>query len=70
MILSESRGIVILRKSNTHTLCSWKGRASYYDVVVGNDVNRDAAWYYPDPEPEALNIKNRIAFWRGVDVTE
>ncbi|WP_305908922.1 DUF427 domain-containing protein [Methylomarinum sp. Ch1-1] len=59
-----------LRASNSHTVCPWKGEASYYDVVVGNDVNRDAAWYYPEPKAKALNIKNRIAFWRGVEVTE
>jgi len=58
-----------LRASSTHTLCSWKGKASYYDIVVGETVNPDAAWYYPDPEQKAMSIKNRIAFWRGVEVT-
>ncbi|MFN8602653.1 MAG: DUF427 domain-containing protein [Candidatus Binatia bacterium] len=57
-----------LRDSSTTTVCSWKGTAHYYDVVVGDDVNRDAAWYYPDPKPAAANIKDHVAFWRGVKV--
>jgi uncharacterized protein (DUF427 family) len=56
------------RPSSTHTVCGWKGRASYYDVVVGDAVNADAAWYYPDPLPAAANIKGYVAFWRGVAV--
>ncbi len=55
--------------SETHTTCSWKGVASYYDVVVDGAVNRDAAWYYPNPRPAAENISNYVAFWRGVKVT-
>lgn len=55
--------------SKTHTTCGWKGQASYYDVVVGSKVNRDAAWYYPDPKPAAEEIRGRVAFWRGVTVT-
>ncbi|HEY6186953.1 MAG TPA: DUF427 domain-containing protein [Pyrinomonadaceae bacterium] len=58
------------RESSTHTHCPWKGEASYYDVVVGDKVNRDAAWYYPKPKSAAQQIANRIAFWRGVTVTE
>lgn len=57
-----------LRPSNSHTTCHWKGVASYYDVVVDGQVNRDAAWYYEDPSPAARNIKGRIAFWHGVKV--
>ena len=57
-----------LRPSSTHTTCSWKGVASYYDVVVNGEVNRDAAWYYPDPKPAAANVKDHVAFWRGVVV--
>lgn len=60
----------LLRESSTHTVCSWKGMASYYDVVVGDAVNRDAAWYYPEPKARALGIKGHIAFWRGVEVIE
>lgn len=59
-----------LRPSSTRTTCAWKGEASYYDVVVGDAVNPDAAWYYPDPLPAAAQIAGRIAFWRGVDVVE
>ena len=55
-----------LRASETHTVCSWKGTASYYDVVVDGEVNKDAAWYYPQPKPEAANIAGYVAFWRGV----
>jgi uncharacterized protein (DUF427 family) len=57
-----------LRSSETHTVCSWKGTASYYDVVVDGQVNKDAAWYYPETKPEADNIKGYIAFWKGVQV--
>jgi len=55
--------------SDTHTTCGWKGVASYYHVEVDGKRNRDAAWYYPDPTPAAAEIKDRIAFWRGVRVT-
>lgn len=57
-----------LRESATHTVCPWKGTASYYDVVVNGQVNRDAAWYYPDPKSAASNIAGYVAFWRGVKV--
>ena len=56
------------RESETHTVCGWKGTASYYDVVVGEEVNADAAWYYPEPKAAAKEIKDRVAFWRGVRV--
>jgi uncharacterized protein (DUF427 family) len=56
------------RPSETHTTCSWKGVASYYDVVVGSQVNRDAAWTYPEPKDAAKQIAGRVAFWRGVRV--
>lgn len=57
-----------LRESSRHTTCPWKGQASYYDVVVDGRVNRDAAWYYPTPKPAAAQIKDYVAFWRGVRV--
>jgi uncharacterized protein (DUF427 family) len=57
-----------LRESATHTSCNWKGVASYYDVVVDGEVNRDAAWYYPDPKDAAREIAGWVAFWRGVRV--
>jgi uncharacterized protein (DUF427 family) len=56
------------QKSATHTTCGWKGEASYYDVVVNGVVNQDAAWFYPDPKSAAANIKNYVAFWKGVEV--
>ena len=57
-----------LQPSDTHTVCGWKGTASYYHVAVGGEVNRDAAWYYPEPKDAASNIKDRVAFWKGVAV--
>ncbi len=54
--------------SPDHTVCPWKGVASYFDVVVDGHVNRGAAWYYPGPSPAAADIKHRVAFWRGVRV--
>ena len=58
------------QESSTHTTCPWKGQASYYDVVVNGQVNKDAAWYYPEPKEAAAEIKNHVAFWRGVKVVE
>jgi uncharacterized protein (DUF427 family) len=57
-----------LQPSDTHTTCHWKGEASYYDVVADGKVNKDAAWYYPDPSQAAERIRDRVAFWRGVKV--
>ena len=57
------------RPSETHTTCPWKGEASYYDVVVGDQVNKDAAWYYPEASDAAQQIKDHVAFWKGVEVT-
>jgi uncharacterized protein (DUF427 family) len=57
-----------LQPSDTHTTCGWKGIASYYDVVAGGKTNKDAAWYYPEPKPEAKNIAGYVAFWKGVKV--
>ncbi|MCO6451731.1 MAG: DUF427 domain-containing protein [Caldilineales bacterium] len=56
------------KSSETHTVCPWKGLASYYDVEVNGQVNKDAAWYYPAPKQAATNIKDHVAFWRGVKV--
>ena len=56
------------RPSDTHTMCPWKGVASYYDVIVGGEVNKDAAWYYPEVIDAAEQIKGRVAFWTGVKV--
>lgn len=54
--------------SSTHTSCPWKGVASYYDIQVDGQVNKDAAWYYPTAKEKAKNIEGYIAFWRGVKV--
>ncbi len=59
-----------LQRSSTTTDCPWKGIASYYTVVVAGKENRDAAWYYPDPKEAAAEIKEHVAFWRGVNVEE
>ena len=57
------------RPSGSHTTCHWKGEASYYDVVVNSETNKDAAWYYADPSDAAKEIKDHVAFWKGVQVT-
>jgi len=54
--------------SDTHTVCPWKGLASYYTVTVDGEANADAAWYYPEPKPEAEHVRDRVAFWKGVKV--
>ena len=54
--------------SDTHTVCPWKGTASYYTVVVDGKENKDAAWYYPEPKDAAKQIKDHVAFWKGVTV--
>lgn len=59
-----------LRANATHTTCPWKGRASYYDVVVNEKINPNAAWYYSSPSPAAREIKDHVAFWKGVVVEE
>lgn len=58
----------LLRPSDTTSVCPWKGTAHYYSLAVGDAENRDAAWYYPDPKPDAESIRGRIAFWKGVKV--
>ncbi len=58
------------KPSDTHTVCGWKGTASYYHIAVGGRENPDAAWYYPHPLPAAANIAGRVAFWKGVAVEE
>ncbi|SRR5579885_270204 len=57
-----------LRESHNRTKCAWKGTAHYYDVVVNDAVNPDAAWYYPEPMAAARHIKDYIAFWHGVTI--
>jgi len=67
---AESIDKQYFQPTQTHSVCGWKGTASYYDVVVNGDTNKDAAWYYPDCKPDAKNIEGRVAFWKGVKVTE
>ena len=55
-------------ESDTHTVCGWKGTASYYTIVVNGQENQDAAWYYPAPLPAARNIAGFVAFWKGVQI--
>jgi uncharacterized protein (DUF427 family) len=58
----------LLKVSDTHTVCPWKGTASYYDVVVDGITNKDAAWYYPETKDAAKHVKGYVAFWKGVSV--
>jgi uncharacterized protein (DUF427 family) len=58
----------LLKPSDTTTVCPWKGVAHYFHVVANGDENLDAAWYYPEPKPAAAEIRDRVAFWRGVEV--
>ncbi|WP_370246806.1 DUF427 domain-containing protein [Nocardioides sp.] len=60
----------VLRPSQTHTVCGWKGTASYYSLEVDGKTNPDAVWYYPEPKPAAAEITDRVAFWKGVEVTD
>ena len=59
----------ILRESATHSVCPWKGTASYYSLDVDGQQNKDAAWFYPEPKQAAAEIKDRVAFWKGVTVS-
>ena len=60
----------VLRPSETHTHCPWKGDASYYHLEVDGRLNADAAWFYPTPSEAAASIRGRVAFWKGVTVSE
>lgn len=64
----ESVNSDYLRASSTQTVCHWKGTASYYDIVVEDKTNKDAAWYYPETSTLAEKIKGYVAFWKGVEV--
>jgi uncharacterized protein (DUF427 family) len=65
---ADSLGREHFRDSDHHSVCPWKGTASYYDLVVGDAINPQAAWYYPQPKDAAAQIKDRVAFWHGVEV--
>jgi len=58
------------RPSSHRTVCGWKGEAHYYDVIVNDQVNANAAWFYPEPKAAAAEIKGRVAFWKGVKVSQ
>ena len=65
----ESVNTALLASSDAATVCPWKGTAGYYDVVVDGNINQGAAWYYATPKPAASDLKNYVAFWRGVKIT-
>ncbi len=85
-ILAESNETIVVEKnqyfpndsinkeyfenSENHSTCPWKGEASYYTIVVNGKSNRNAAWYYPQPNEAAKEIKNYVAFWKGVEIIE
>ena len=83
IILAESKATIVIegnhyfppdainkkyfQKSDKHTTCPWKGRANYYNIVIADEVETDAAWYYPDPKEAARQIKDYVAFYKGVE---
>lgn len=67
---NESINKEYFKNSDTHSVCPWKGKASYYSLHVDDKINKDAAWYYPEPKEAAKEIKGRVAFWKGVEVKE
>lgn len=60
----------LIRESDTHTVCPWKGTASYYTLQDGDASSADAVWYYPEPKPEAEMVRDRVAFWKDVKVVD
>ena len=66
----ESINGEFFKESSAHTICHWKGVASYFDIHVDGNVNRNAAWYYPEPTDAAKKIRGYVAFWHGVEVQE
>lgn len=64
----ESVNREFFKDSGNHTTCPWKGEASYYDIVVDGETNKDAAWFYPEPKEDAKMIRDYVAFWKGVKV--
>ncbi|MBW4023679.1 MAG: DUF427 domain-containing protein [Proteobacteria bacterium] len=59
----------LIRPSDHTSVCPWKGTAHYYSVTVGGETNANAAWYYPEPKDAAAQIRDRVAFWKGVTVS-
>jgi uncharacterized protein (DUF427 family) len=66
----ESVNTEFFKKSETHSVCPWKGKASYYTLDVDGKQNPDAAWYYPQPKEDAAQIRDYVAFWKGVEITD
>ena len=66
---TESVKKEFLQQSDFSTICGWKGTANYYNVVVSGKINKDAAWYYAEPNDAAKKIKGKIAFWNGVKIS-
>ena len=66
---TEALNKEFIQESTTHTTCAWKGVASYYSLIVDGKENRDAVWYYSEPSEKAKNIKGRVAFWKGVEIS-
>ena len=67
---ADSLNREFVQESSTHTNCPWKGTASYFNLVVGDQINKDACWFYAEPKEAASQIRDRVAFWRGVNVSE
>jgi len=67
---AESINKAYFKDSSKHTTCPWKGEASYYSLEVDGKTNPDAAWYYPEPKDAAKQIKDHVAFWKGVEVVK
>jgi uncharacterized protein (DUF427 family) len=65
----DSLDKTFVQNSTTTSVCPWKGTASYYSLVVDGKENKDAAWYYPEPKAAAAEIKDRVAFWKGVTIS-
>jgi uncharacterized protein (DUF427 family) len=65
----QSVNMQYIEDSSTHSTCPWKGEASYYHIVVNDEKNQDAAWYYPQPKEAASQIKDYVAFWKGVEIS-
>ncbi len=65
---ADSTNKEFFKPSETHSVCPWKGTASYYNVVATGKINKDAAWFYPEAKDAAKEIENRVAFWKGVEV--
>ena len=67
---ADSLNKEFFKSTDTHTVCPWKGTASYYTLEVDGKENGDAAWYYPQTKSLAKGIENRVAFWKGVEVSK